>query len=59
MGGGEIKADRAEAIGLLKRALALMDARGFGIIAAPHVDLGLHLLTEEAARADDQASEAR
>ena len=59
MTANEITADRAEALDLLRRALALMDAGGFGGLAAPHVDLGLHLLASEAEQAGDQPIEAR
>ena len=41
-----------EAIDLLRRALALMDAHDFGTGAAPHVDLGLHMLRVEVAALD-------
>ena len=55
----EIAADRAEALELLRRALTLMDERGFGGLSAPHIDLGLHLLAREAEQAGDQPSDAR
>ena len=57
MGADDTNGERAEAIGLLQRALALIDARGFGTLAAPHVDLALHLLVAE--QAEDQAIDAR
>lgn len=58
MASDEIRAARAEALGLLHRALALMDRHGFGVAAAPHVDLGAHLLGVERERADDRATDA-
>ena len=52
-------AERAEAIRLLKRALALIDRGGFGLAAAPHIDLGLYMLGLEADCAGDHAIDVR
>ena len=52
-------AERAIAIDLLQRALALMDQRGFGLAAAPHIDLGLYLLGLEAGCVGDQPIDDR